>query len=118
MGARKVSDGRAGGLPVYTFEAMPGVPPVSVLRFPRREPHRGGPPEQAHTHDFLGLTYFERGGGSLRLGEREWSVEAGDVYVVAPGEVIRGGEAASGFRDAVAYPPKPSRRRPQHHDGH
>ena len=107
---RRVSGGRAGGLPVYTFEAVPRVPPVSVLRFPSREPHRGGPPEQAHTHDFLGLAYFERGGGSLRLGEREWSVEAGDAYIVAPGEVIGGGEGASGFREAegwiVTFPPE------------
>jgi AraC family transcriptional regulator, transcriptional activator of pobA len=83
---------------------------VSVLRFPSREPHRGGPPEQAHTHDFLGLAYFERGGGSLRLGEREWSVETGDAYIVAPGEVIGGGEGASGFREAegwiVTFPPE------------
>jgi AraC-like DNA-binding protein len=33
------------------------------------------------------LDYFERAGGSVRLEEREWPVEAGDVYVVAPGEI-------------------------------
>ena len=112
MGATWVPGGRAGGLPVRTFEAVPGVPPVSVLRFPYREERtRGGHPVgHAHTHDFLALTYFERGGGSLRLGEREWSVEAGDAYVVAPGEVIGGGEGASGFREAegwvVSFPPE------------
>jgi AraC family transcriptional activator of pobA len=47
--------------------------------------------------------YFERGGGSLRLGEREWSVEAGDAYVVAPGEVIGSGDGASGFREAEGW---------------
>jgi hypothetical protein len=85
LGATRVPGGRVGGLPVRTFEAVPGVPPVSVLRFPYREERtRGGHPVgQAHTHDFLALTYFERGGGSLRLGEREWSVEAGDAYVFA-----------------------------------
>jgi AraC family transcriptional activator of pobA len=87
------------------------VPPVSVVRFPHPRPHRGGlQTGQAHTHDFLTLTYFERGGGSLRLGEREWSVEAGDTYVIAPGEVIGGGEGASGFREAegwgVSFPPE------------
>jgi len=40
--------------------------------------------------------YFERGGGSLRLGERAWPVEAGDAYVVAPREVIGGEEGAGG----------------------
>ncbi len=87
------------------------MPPVSVVRFPHRRPHRGGlQTGQAHTHDFLALTYFERGGGSLRLGEREWSVEAGDAYVVAPGEVIGGEKGASGFREAegwvVSFPPE------------
>jgi len=81
------------------------------MRFPGPEHFRGGPPEgHAHTHDFHGLTYFERGGGSLRLGEREWSVRAGDAYVVAPGEVIGAGEGASGFREAegwaVSFPPE------------
>ncbi len=87
------------------------MPPVSVVRFPHRKPHRGGlQTGQAHTHDFLALTYFERSGGSLRLGEREWSVEAGDAYVVAPGEVIGGEEGASSFREAegwvVSFPPE------------
>ena len=106
LDARRVPGGRGSGLPVRTFEAVPGVPPVSVLRFPLR----GGPPMQAHTHDFLALTYFEGGGGSLWLGEREWSVEAGDAYVIAPGEVVGGGEGASGFREAegwaVFFPPE------------
>jgi len=65
---------------------------------------------QAHTHDFLAFTYFETGGGSLRLGKRERSVEAGDAYVAAPGEVIGGGEGASGFREAegwgIFFPPE------------
>jgi AraC family transcriptional activator of pobA len=111
LGARWASGGRGGGLPVRTYEAVPGVPSVRVLRFPVRESPRGGPSAgHAHTHDFLGLMYFERGGGSLRLGERVWPVEAGDVYVVAPGEVVGGGEGASGFREAegwaVYFPPE------------
>lgn len=87
------------------------MPPVSVMRFPRRGRTRGGfPVGYAHTHDFLGLTYFETGAGSLRLGEREWSVRAGDAYVIAPGEVIGGEGDASGFRQAegwaVSFPPE------------
>ena len=84
--------------------------PVRVLRFPLRESHRGGLVEQAHTHEFLSLAYFERGGGSLRLGAREWRVEAGDAYVIAPGEVVGGGESTSGFWEAegwnVSFPPE------------
>lgn len=110
MGVRRVPGGRAGGLPVRAFEAVPGVPPVRVLRFPLRGPHRSGLSEQVHTHDFLSLAYFEGGGGSLRLGDTEWWVEAGDAYVIAPGEVIGGGEGASGFREAegwnVSFPPE------------
>ena len=111
MGTTRGSGRRGDGLPILAYEAVPGVPPVSVVRFPHRGPHRGGlQTGQAHTHDFLALTYFERGGGSLRLGEREWSVEAGNAYVVAPGEVIGGEEGASSFREAegwvVSFPPE------------
>jgi AraC family transcriptional regulator, transcriptional activator of pobA len=106
----RVPGGRGGGLPVRTFEAVPGVPPVRVLRS-SLEPPRGGPPAgQAHTHDFLALTYFEGGGGSWWLGDRKWRIEAGDAYVIAPGEVIGGGDEASGLREAegwtVSFPPE------------
>ena len=84
-GTARGSDRRGDGLPVLTYEAVPGVPPVSVVRFPHRRPHRGGlQTGQAHTHDFLALTYFESGGGLLRLGEREWSVEAGETHTSSP----------------------------------
>jgi AraC family transcriptional regulator, transcriptional activator of pobA len=63
------------GPPVYTFEAVPGAPPVNVLRLLGRKRPLGLPPagpptaSYAHSHDFLVLAYVERGGGSLRLGE-------------------------------------------------
>lgn len=110
MGAKRVPGGRGGGLPVRTFEAVPGVPPVRVLRFPLRGLHRGESPGQAHIHDFLSLAYFEGGGGSLRLDDREWRVDEGDEYVIAPGEVIGGGEGVSGFWETrgwnVSFPPE------------
>src|SRR5829696_701410 len=71
----------------------------------------GGLPPGAHSyaHDFLVLAYFERGSGSMWLGDREWQVEAGDVYVIAPGEVVRAGEG-SGLEEAegwgVFFPPE------------
>jgi len=40
-----------------------------------------------HGHRFLELAFFERGGGRHRVGGRDWRVEAGDVFVIAPGEV-------------------------------
>jgi AraC family transcriptional regulator, transcriptional activator of pobA len=75
------------GPAVYTYEAVPGVPPVSTIRFGRKLPP-GGPPSHAHSHDFLVLAYFERGDGSMWLGDREWQIEEGDVYLIAPGEVV------------------------------
>jgi AraC family transcriptional activator of pobA len=99
------------GPPVYTYEAVPGVPPVSVLRFQGWEfPPGEPPPGHAHSHDFLVLCYFGQGGGSLRLGTQEWPVGAGDAYVIAPGEVVGVGEDASGLREAegwgVFFPPE------------
>ncbi|AHY48113.1 Helix-turn-helix domain (plasmid) [Rubrobacter radiotolerans] len=95
---------RGDGLPIYTYEAVPGVPPVSITRLGRRssEPL----PPGAHSHDFLVLDYFERGGGSVRLEDRRWSVEAGDVYIIAPGEIgdLGGLEGAEGW--AVLFPPE------------
>jgi AraC family transcriptional regulator, transcriptional activator of pobA len=94
---------RDGGLPVYTYETVPGVPLVSAMRLGRgfSEVRPG-----AHSHDFLVLNYFEEDGGSLRLGDKEWQIEAGDVYLIAPGEVAdaRGLEEAEGW--GVFFPPE------------
>jgi len=97
------------------LDAVPGVPPVRVLRLLGRERPQGLPPTwssaagHAHSHDYLVLAYFERGGGSARLGGREWPVQAGDAYVISPGEVVDVGEA-SGFERvegwAVFFPPE------------
>jgi AraC family transcriptional activator of pobA len=63
-----------------------------------------------HAHDFLLLAFFERGGGSLRLGGREWRVQAGDAYIVAPGEVVGAGSDTKGLAEAegwcVFFPPE------------
>ena len=70
--------------PVYSYEPVAGVPPVGVMRMDRAS-LSGAEPPGTHAHDFPGLAYFERGGGSLRSGEREWLVRAGDAYVIPPG---------------------------------
>jgi AraC family transcriptional activator of pobA len=84
---------------------------VSVLRFRGWEFPPGEPaPGHAHSHEFLVLCYFGRGGGSLRLADREWPVEAGDAYVISPGEVVGAGDDADGLRGAegwsVFFPPE------------
>ena len=90
------------GPPVYTYEAVPGVPPVSTMRFGRKLPP-GRPPSHAHSHDFLVLAYFERGGGSMWLGDREWQIEEGDVYLIAPGEVVGVGDDESSRHKAEGW---------------
>ena len=85
------------------------MPPVGILRLGREGPS-GEPPEHAHSHDFLVLNYFERGGGSVWLGDREWRVEAGDAYIIVPGEVVEVGDDASLPEEAegwaVFFPPE------------
>lgn len=94
----------AHGAPVYTFERMPGVPAVGVVRFhgvrlPPHEPEPG----HAHSHDFLVLTYCDRSGGSLRLDGVERPMLAGDVHLVAPGVVVGVGDDVVGLRTARAW---------------
>jgi AraC family transcriptional activator of pobA len=45
-----------------------------------------------HDHPYLELIYFERGGGRHRIGPQGWEVSAGDLFLVAPGEVHDAGE--------------------------
>lgn len=78
------------GAPVYEYVRAPDRPPVSVLRFSSdRLPFDHRSDDHAHAHDFLVLAYFERGGGGIRLGNRQWPLTAGDAFVIAPGEVVR-----------------------------
>src|SRR5215217_7610954 len=115
LGRTKRLNKKRDGPPVYAFEAVPGVPPVRVLRLLGHERPQGLPPTgssaagDAHSHDYLVLAYFERGGGSARLGGREWPVQAGDAYVISPGEVVGVGEAG-GFERvegwAAFFPPE------------
>ena len=67
MGTTRMRGRREDGLPIYTYEAVPGVPPASVMRMGRSS--APPPDDRARSHDFLVLAYFERGGGSLRLGD-------------------------------------------------
>jgi AraC-like DNA-binding protein len=59
----------------------------------------------AHAHDFLALAYFERGGGTLRIGPRAWPVGDGDAFAVPPGEVVSAAGPGNGTGWAVFFPP-------------
>ena len=82
---------------------------MGATRLGRELSPSGLPEGHAHSHDFLALAYFERGGGSMWLGDREWQIEAGDVYLIAPGEVVGTGDA-SGLEAAegwgIFFPPE------------
>jgi AraC family transcriptional activator of pobA len=74
------------GIPVYRYVVDPAVPPVSVIRFTQEA--LGRLPGHSHMHDFPALVYFERDGGSLKTGHRQWPIQAGDLYVISPGVVV------------------------------
>ena len=105
---RRLSRGAAGP-PVYSYEPLPGEPPVGIARLDR-DALEGGGSDDAHAHDFLLVAYYERGGGSFRIGARRWPVHAGDVYVVAPGEVVSVEDSSGGLAEAegwaVYFPPE------------
>jgi AraC family transcriptional regulator, transcriptional activator of pobA len=100
---------RGAGPPVYTYESAPGVPSVGIARLDQ-DAMDGDGSDDAHSHDFLVLAYFERGGGTLRVGDRQWRVDAGDAYLIAPGEVVGVGDDRSGLEGlegwAVYFPPE------------
>jgi AraC family transcriptional regulator, transcriptional activator of pobA len=78
-----------GGTPVYGYRRVPGVPPVGVLRACPGELDPGGFARMhPHAHDFLVLLYLDEGGGTFHVDGRSWTLAAGDVFVIAPGEVV------------------------------
>jgi AraC family transcriptional regulator, transcriptional activator of pobA len=89
-GSTRLAGRREDGTPVYTYRRLPGLPPVSVLRFGGAALPEGLP-HGAHAHDFLVLAYFDTGGGSVLVNGREWPITAGDAFVIPPGEVIAPG---------------------------
>jgi AraC family transcriptional activator of pobA len=93
----------------HRFSRTAGMPPVGVTRIDQRALD-DVEPGHAHSHDFLVLAYFERGGGSITIGQGDWDVRAGDAFVVAPGEIVGVGDdptrlaRARGW--ALAFPPE------------
>ncbi|MFI7673896.1 AraC family transcriptional regulator [Actinophytocola sp. NPDC049390] len=70
----------------YSMRPAPGEPPVMAWRLTHDWQSQG--PFEEHAHDFPGLVYFPTSGGTLRTGRRAWPVAAGDLFVVAPGDVM------------------------------
>ncbi|MEJ3655716.1 AraC family transcriptional regulator [Actinomycetes bacterium KLBMP 9759] len=81
-------------VPVAVYDRIPGVPPITVFRvgaggeLPTRELLA-----RPHTHDFMVLLYVVRGRGSFHKEGREWPLAPGDLFLIAPGEVIDPGTA-------------------------
>lgn len=91
-------------MPVFGLDPSPGLPPVGVARFHGHEMPPGPPtPGRAHAHDFVSLAYFEAAGGSLWLDDRRFEVRAGDVFLVAPGQVIAHDPGADRHTDAIGW---------------
>lgn len=84
---------RGSAVPVFTYVPEPGVPPVSVFRIDEEALERIE--ASAHAHDFPGLVYFERSGGTVRARDHEWPIGPGDAYLIGPGAVVDIGEPAS-----------------------
>jgi AraC-like DNA-binding protein len=70
----------------YSIVPVPGEPPVAAWRLEHGWQINGSFEE--HAHDFPGLAYFQTTGGLLRTGRRNWPIEAGDLFVIAPGDVM------------------------------
>ncbi|MFE1853668.1 MULTISPECIES: helix-turn-helix transcriptional regulator [unclassified Streptomyces] len=74
------------GPATYSMLPAPGELPVATRRLDHSWENTGTFEE--HAHDFPGLAYFPTAGGLLRTGRRSWSIEAGALFVVAPGDVM------------------------------
>ncbi|WP_329791017.1 AraC family transcriptional regulator [Lentzea sp. DG1S-22] len=76
----------------YTWQPAPGELAVAAMRLGHGADVNGA--HEAHAHDFPGLAYFAEPGGVVRTGKQVRHVEAGDLFVIAPGDVM--GRAHSG----------------------
>jgi hypothetical protein len=77
---------RGDGPPTFALAPRPGELPVAVWRLDHGPPARGR--EMAHAHDFPMLVYSADARGAVPAGGHEQPVAAGDLFVLAPGEVI------------------------------
>lgn len=96
--------GRSSGVPLLRFAHAPV--PIAVE-------HRSGAGlaelprvRGAHAHDFLCLFYVVDGRWGRRVDGRDWTLETGDAFVVAPGAVIGAddGRPTDGEAYTVLFP--------------
>jgi AraC family transcriptional activator of pobA len=71
----------------YSMLPAPGELPVTTWRLAEHGWDTTAAFEE-HAHDFPGLAYFQSTGGRLRTGRQTWPIEAGDLFVVAPGDLM------------------------------
>ncbi len=89
--------------PMFALEpTAPDAPRIGVGRLDRGHAMALSGP---HGHQFLALTYFERGGGRQRIGSQEWDVSAGDLFVIAPGETHDASELGDAKGWVVEFSP-------------
>jgi AraC-like DNA-binding protein len=95
---------RPDGTPVYGYLESAALPPIGLVDFEHSELDRL-PDDHRHVHDFLVLVYVERGVGSVRVDSVELPLRDGQLYAVAPGQVLgQGGlDALRGARCRAAY---------------
>jgi AraC family transcriptional regulator, transcriptional activator of pobA len=74
-------------VPIIGFGHVPGVVPIAVGRVPEGVPVVN-PAAGAHTHDFLVLFYAHRADGTVSIDGRRWTVTDGNLFVIAPGQVV------------------------------
>jgi AraC family transcriptional activator of pobA len=74
---------RRSSVPLIGFGYRPGVPSVAVARLPAHPVYPG-----AHAHDFLVLFYAHAAAGTVSIDDRPWQVSDGDLFVLAPGQVV------------------------------
>jgi AraC-like DNA-binding protein len=81
----RLDTGRDGPV-TYSLAPSPGEVPVVVWDVD----HDLVPPVRRgrHAHDFPLIVYIPEAGGAMTAGGRTWPVTGGDVFVIAPGDVM------------------------------
>ena len=82
----------------YSMLLAPGELPVATWQLD----DTWGDSFEEHAHDFPGLAYFDTTGGILRTGRQVWPIEAGDLFVIAPGDLM-GRIQAADLADAHGF---------------
>jgi AraC family transcriptional regulator, transcriptional activator of pobA len=103
---RTVRLGSASPVATYALAPHPGELPVAVWPID----HTTVPPLRhgQHAHDFPVLAYFTAAGGTVAAGGRVRAITGGEVFVIAPGDVVGPFDPAAGTPGgwAVSFAPE------------